>query len=354
MSKELRILTGRHAGCSAKLHTGKQTVGKSDDSQIFISDWGRQQPCIAFEVVQHAHRETLYWSECLPGGTADVGRRHLVRDLQPVRFGEIVICIGPAASRWPSDAVLLQQLFGPAGMIKRALSRHRSLVCSVVALGLAASIGLAAYASSAEPKAALATPDAQASTLAARLKALGIGSVSVVAEGSAIVVSGLLEDERRVRQLDALIRGPASGGANVSRRYVSAAHVAMMIQSGLGESGATVAYRGQGVFVVEGKVRSLDATRRKAARLASDMQDTVQGVEVAATEQEEHPSRAVMAVLADDTDPYVQTAEGVKHLGLPLKPTPSGSNGFSPAKLDARTPGLAAPAASSLSLKELP
>lgn len=353
MGKKIRILTGRHAGSSAELQIGKQTAGRSDDSQIFISDWGRQQPRIAFELVRHADRETLYWSECPPDVGAAAGRRHVVVDLQPMRFGDIVFCAGPAASRWPSDAVLLQQLFGPAGMIKQALSRHRSLVCSVTALGLAGSIGLAAYASSVEPKVGPVTPNAQASALAARIKGLDIGELAVVAEGSAVLVSGLLEDERRVRQLDALIRDVASRGVKVSRRYVSAAQVAVMIQGGLGEASATVVHRGQGVFVVEGKVRSLDAARRKAARLAGDMQDTVRSVEVVATEQQEHSSRAVLAVLADDTDPYVQTAEGVKHLGLTSKPMPSESNGSLPAKSGVSTRSLAA-IASSLSAEELP
>jgi type III secretion protein D len=356
MSKKLRILTGRHAGASQDLCVGIHTVGRADDCQIFITDWGAQQPGISLELVRSGGGQSLSWFESGADDHAAGKRRHALRDLQPVRFGDIVLCSGPVSSAWPSDAALLQRMFGPGSLMKRAAARHRVLLCSVLAIGLTAVTGLAAYSTAAEPAVVAVTPDKRAASLASRIEALGILTVSVVAEQDAVVVSGLVEDDQQAHRLDVLLKRD-DGQPAIVRRYASASQVASMIHSGLGENGVNVLHRGQGVFAVEGKVRSLDAAQRKAASLSSDMQATVRRIEMLASEKEGPASQRFLAVLVDDTNPYVQTSEGVKHLGLMAKsplPSASASAASNTEKSSTDAKALVAAAASYQPPKELP
>jgi type III secretion protein D len=306
VTKRLRVLTGRHAGASQDLCIGSHTVGSTDGHQILITDWS-QGDGIALEVGAD-DGAPLLWVEREPGGSATAERRHVLHDLQPVRFGDIVLCAGPVSADWPADAHLLRRVFGPASMIKRAASRHRVLLCGLSVFAcLGVLIGGAVYSSPAES--------------APKAPSLCLDGITVIGDdGGQIIVTGLLDDDAQVRQLHAAIRRLADARA-VSHQYASAAQVGGMIQGALGEADVTVAHKGQGVFQIDGRVRSLDALRQKVSTLADDMRANVRRIDVAAVEQPVASAVRPSAVLSDDADSYVQTAEGIKHLGL-LAPVP--------------------------------
>jgi type III secretion protein D len=339
VSKRLRILTGRHAGASQDLAVGIHTVGRTDDCQIFITDWSAQQIGLAFEVFERDGVESLVWLMQRQDSDPAVQRRHALRDFQPVRFGDIVVCAGPVSSDWPSDAVLLKKIFGPASMIRRFASRYRALLCGVTATtGVLVLFGLTMQSSVAEPATPVKTPEARAASIAAHLKNLGIEGINVTAQGGAIVVAGLVGDAQQGERLHAALQTVDGAGA-LSHHYATASQVEQVIQGGLGEPHVRVSHRGQGVFAIEGHVTSLDTLKQKAHHLANDMRSTIQRIDVLATEQAGSVPKHVTAVLADDTDPYVRTAEGVKHLGfVQLPPTAR------PADSPAATASLDSPA----------
>jgi type III secretion protein D len=316
VTKRLRVLTGRHAGASQDLFIGSHTVGSTDDSQILITDWSPGQPGIALELAADGGAGSLVWVVLDAGGDGAAKRRHVLHDLRPVRFGDIVLCAGPVSPDWPADAALLRRVFGPASMIKRAASRHRVLLCGLSAFaGLVAVISVVGYSSPAESAPKVLSPQERAEQIELRAQALGIGGVVVSEDGGHIVVAGLLEDDQQVRKLHAAIQ--RSGEArHVSHQYTSAAQISSMIQGALGEADVTVVHKGQGAFQIEGRVRSLDALRHKVVNLADDLRASVRRIDVAAVELPATGAVRPSAVLSDDTDSYVQTAEGIKHLGL--------------------------------------
>jgi type III secretion protein D len=322
VSKRLRVLTGRHAGASQDLCIGSHTVGGSDDSQILISDWSKSHGGITLELADGG-ADALVWVQRNAAGEPASQRRHVLHDLRPVRFGDVVLCAGPVSSEWPSDAALLRQVFGPASMIKQAASRHRVLLCVLSAfVAGTVLIGGALYSAPVESAPKRLSPRERAEEIAQRVHALGIGGVEVSTEGDQIVVAGLLEDDAQARKLHAMLQR-LDEARTLAHRYASAAQVASMIQGSLGDAELSVAHQGQGVFKIDGHVRSLEALRQKAANLADDMRAHVRRIDVAAVEQPNAGTARPSAVLSDDTDSYVQTAEGIKHLGLLAAPFPS-------------------------------
>ncbi len=207
-------------------------------------------------------------------------------------------------------------------MIKRAASRHRVLLCGLSVLAcLGVLIGGAVYSSPAESAPKAPSLQERAAEISQRVRSLGLDGITVIGDDAGqIVVAGLLDDDAQVRQLHAAIRRLADARA-VSHQYASAAQVGGMIQGALGEADVTVAHKGQGVFQIDGRVRSLDALRQKVSTLADDMRANVRRIDVAAVEQPVAGAVRPSAVLSDDADSYVQTAEGIKHLGL-LAPVP--------------------------------
>jgi type III secretion protein D len=346
VSKRLRVLTGRHAGASQDLSIGTHTVGRTDDSQLFISDWSTEQAGLTLEVVAHEGVPSLVWFARQDGCDPAAQRRHALLDFQPVRFGDIVVCAGPVSGPWPSDAAILKKMFGPSSMISAAASRHRGLLCGLVALaGVAVLFGLTMQTTAAEQSSKVESPETRVASIASQIKNLGIDGITVSAEGQTIVVAGMVSDEQQGKRLQTALRALERAG-ELSHRYTTVAQIEQMIQGSVGEADVNVSHRGQGVFAVEGRVRSLDALKQKTNQLANDMRSNIQRIDVLAVEQAApDASKQVTAVFADDTDPYVRTSEGVKHLGLlPTAPaTKPAQSEAAPA--DSGVPALTTPTA---------
>jgi type III secretion protein D len=323
VSKRLRILTGHHAGASQDLIVGIHKVGSTDESDILISDWSG----LGIEIEVDADTEAVCWRALQPQGTDVRLRRHALRDLVPARFGDVVLCAGPASAEWPADAVLLRQVFGPVSMIKRAASRHPVLVCAAsAAVGVPLFLSSFFYAAPAESTPKMISPRERAEEIARHAAAMGNEGVTVSAEGSQIVVTGLLSDDSQVRKLR-LALDHLADARNISHQYASATNVANMIQGAIGEAAVAVTHKGDGVFLVEGKVRSVETLQQRLAVLAEDMRANVRRVEVNVVELPAANGPRPSAMLSDDADSYVQTAEGIKHLGLLSAPSPTAAAG---------------------------
>lgn len=107
MTKQIRILTGCHAGARLDLHHGVWRLGNDIDADIQISDWQGEPMVIA----------------CLEDGSVSFGPASAgqastpgavpLRDLVAQRYGDVVLCVGPSDAPWPSDMTLLQAMLSP-------------------------------------------------------------------------------------------------------------------------------------------------------------------------------------------------------------------------------------------------
>ncbi len=101
MNKHIRVLGGAHAGACLELTPGRWTVGPDAQASVHIPDWAADP--LALQV--DAERGVLIGSE--DGDTA-------WDDLAPRRFGDVILCVGPADGTWPSDVTLLERVLSPA------------------------------------------------------------------------------------------------------------------------------------------------------------------------------------------------------------------------------------------------
>src|SRR5205085_8139893 len=97
--KQLRILTGRHAGAHLRLTHRRYALGAGDDSDVQISDW-KQQPVIL--TVDEDNDVIRMAIEAAGAGAAR--RETVLEDYMPRRFDDIVLCVGAADDHaWPGD-----------------------------------------------------------------------------------------------------------------------------------------------------------------------------------------------------------------------------------------------------------
>jgi hypothetical protein len=92
-------------------------VGPSEDLDVFIGDWNAPQIELQCD---DAGRCVARWSVpedafAIEGQTTDDdGVQRVLEPWVPVRFGAVILCIGPSDEPWPDDAQLLQRCFEPA------------------------------------------------------------------------------------------------------------------------------------------------------------------------------------------------------------------------------------------------
>ncbi|MCW7540276.1 FHA domain-containing protein [Aquabacterium sp. A7-Y] len=309
--KQLRILTGRHAGAHIRLTQTRYRIGPDDEADLQISDWN-SPPLVA--TLEEGQAVTLL---CLDASGATTTPAGTLEDLQPRRFGDVVLCIGPEQARWPSDMALLERLVqegAKAAAAARPKGRRGALI-GVAALGAALLAGgLALVGQTARDAEAKAPPEPLLRRVERAVAHSGVNGVGVRALGGQIEVDGLLPGAAEVARLRAALAG--FSGEPIAHRYASAADVAQSIADALGDKRLSVAYAGDGVFAIDGQAADLLRVRDAAQRIATDLGPLVRRLEVAATELPSPERVPVGSMLAGDDLQYVQTRDGVKHLSL--------------------------------------
>jgi type III secretion protein D len=335
--KQLRILTGEHAGVSLELTSTRYVIGADDKADIQLLDW--QSSPVVIEVTE----EQVVNIAVNPGDLFVLQPEEVERfdDFSPRRVGDIVLCVGPAQGAWPSDLDLITRLTQPAANDTDAAAaaagaaaagtepaapalpmrsrRRMGRVLSVVA-GLAMLTGFGATV--ARMNNGSGTQNAQRGAPALPLKArvertvaeLSLPGLDVVQTGEQVAVRGLVRSTADAAALRARLEGLKVGG--IVHAYASAADVAQDIAEGLGLPGLEVSWRGNGVFAVSGRTVDLDRLNAAAARLRTDLAPLVQRIDVVATEKAPNASAPISAALNAGELKYVQTRDGVKHLSL--------------------------------------
>jgi type III secretion protein D len=321
-SKQLRILSGRHAGALLDLTPGNHSIGQDDDSDITITDWAFAPLALR---VDRDGRCVAHWSVPMDGAAPNA-RDHRLDDFVPCDFDGVVACIGPVDGDWPEDAALLARARRPqASLAARAVQvaagpRRVPVLAGAVVLSLAlvgAGWKVAAAASKPRP---LPRPTLEATRvdLQRALERVAAGRLQVIAAQDSLAVDGLVEtsdEARAVRTVLDAARSPYP----VVPRFSTASDVAETIRSAVGLPDAQVKYTGDGVFRLVVKATDVAAAQAAVVRVGVDLAPTVKRIDAVLEDVADKPRATLPPLLASFTSDdvsFIQTRDGVKHLVL--------------------------------------
>jgi type III secretion protein D len=363
----LRVLSGRHAGVSIDFSSSQLVVGNSEENDVFIGDWNAQ----TIELGQDAQgRVIAFWTgsvEALPvpGQQAHPeGWSCLLQDWQPVRFGAIIVCVGPQDQEWPDDADLLQRCFArplapakPAapsawrsprvrsGLViaavccalalvspwmvrgSEASSPHNTMAPVQLAQAAMAASGSAAQAANASPKRQVPSAAARTVTqLEQLLDSAALASVTPEASAQRVVVRGVLSSRSQVDLLNKLLDS-TSFEVPVLRRFVSAQEVVERLYESLPKAKLAVRHVKGSSFEIDGQTADSTHLAAAIAHIAADMAEfgvTVHSMVAPA-------NAALPSVSGTLVDGYgtsfLRTRDGVKHIVSSGAAVPRGAAG---------------------------
>jgi len=318
MKKQLRVLTGVHAGARLELTFGILRIGREAHADIQISDW------------TDAATDLDYRSDgIITLGAAGTGpTAPPLYDWIPRRYHDIVLCVGPADEVWPADLALLQRMLAsppdrnlpPPGP---AVSRSRASVVrlSVVAATAAALCGTAVLAvSSRTPKGP--PPNSQAGRwlttdrILAQLKPLDLHPSH---QGDHILVAGMVPTVKDADAATEALRGVP--GAAIETHITAADTIVDDLHASLGEPGLTVNYLGDGGFRIAGVTSHIDHVQSTVERIRADYGTVIKRVAVDVKEQGATVDNA-SSTLTDGSIHYVELADGTKNFATVNQPEP--------------------------------
>lgn len=313
--KQLRILTGQHAGAQLPLTRRSYRIASDEEADLQISDWD-QAPLILSCVEEGSDMSPalhLIGDDGLPQG--EVAR---LADFVPRRFGDVVLCAGPAEATWPKDVDLMAALMRPAEAVVAAVverPRWMGLKFGALVLGAVLLVGFVSVLSLQTNATANAVPPPSPSERVHQaLRQTGVSGLSVRAVDRRLVVEGLLNSTAEMARVRTALQ--PFGEDLLLHRYAAATDVVRQIADALGRPGLRVTHRGAGVFAVDGQDLDPAQVRVEAARIAADVGPLVARLEVDVAERLPASRVRVGAMLGGDELQYVQTADGTKHLSL--------------------------------------
>jgi type III secretion protein D len=317
--KQLRILTGVHAGAQLALKRQQSRVGSDDDADVQITDWSDAPLTIVVEGEGAGEQLSLLQQE----DGAPARRVGVLDDFVPRRFGDVVLCAGPAQAGWPSDVELMRTWMRGSGRSARVL-RSSSKATWGAALGAVVMLlgGLAAVVSGQSATSASPPPPSALERVQHALGAAGVVGLHAKQVDRRVVVEGLLPDSAQVARARAAL---LPFGENVLlHRYAAATDVSRQISDALHSATVSVVHAGNGVFKVQGQTDDVPGLREDVARIAADVGPLVARIDVEVQEALPVGRVRLGAMWHGDGLQYVQTADGTKHLSLQT-PTEDGT-----------------------------
>ncbi|AXW64084.1 type III secretion protein HrpW (plasmid) [Ralstonia solanacearum] len=316
MNKHIRVLTGRHAGASLDLLPGDWIVDSADTAAVRISDWTAEPLQLQVGAESGVLRISGEAAEPWP-------------DLEPRRFGDIVVCVGPAGEPWPSDLDLLQRLLAPpppaplpaADAVAvdtpvKAPPAHRPRAhagwMGVAAVALLTPCALL-LASTREAQHAPQAPAVAPLPLIDRVRtALGQHSVdglNIEQRDGEITVHGMARTAMESLSVQRELR-------NVSPRVRIDLPVAPEVIENLRESmqepGLSISYLGDNRFSVSGAAQKPDRVRAVVDRVRGDLGVNVKDIVLNIRRASQDGKLDANSVLSVDELHYVESPDGTK------------------------------------------
>jgi len=316
--KQLRVLSGTHAGASLDLSRGSHSLGADPACDVCVADW-RFEPLtlrVDADAVVVAH-----WAGTSP---------HALRfdDWAPIDFAGVILCLGPTDADWPERTQLMESLRSveaavapPPGRKLPKLDRRMVAWGGTSLIALVAA-GWIATAASQPHQVAVPTLQSAGDDLQRALDRATAGRLHVSRAARSLVVDGLVDDARQAHDAIAAIEGvPRS--IEVVRRFSVASEIGETIRTSVGLPGARIDYRGNGVFVYTAQTPDVAETQASVQRVAIDLAPTVRRID-AVLEEPPAPHPPLPAVLSalttEDGINVMETRDGVKHLVLNSSP----------------------------------
>ncbi|RDV00444.1 HrpD5 family protein [Trinickia dinghuensis] len=328
MTKEIRLLTGRHAGARIKLNPTLTRIGNDDEAEIQISDW--DQPTMQLSL----HDD----GSLTIADAAHHGESIALESFKPHRFGNVVLCAGDSDAQWPTDIELLEALLVPAAMPQpepvpglvaadeaspaatppSAAPRHRrgARVVGVAAVALLA-IGGAGIALPAvlHPRVGIsphgAAPQPTVDQLQRALDRLHQADVTVAPEGMRFDVVGVVPDSASEMLVRTALETIAPD--RIVWRIGCVDQITRDLQESLHDPALKVHYLGHREFGVSGIAKDTNAVQATLQQMSADLEPMVTRVaqQVTPDDRMAMPS-AVESLLAVDDLQYVEAGDGTK------------------------------------------
>ncbi|QHG88384.1 HrpD5 family protein [Xanthomonas sp. NCPPB 1638] len=307
MTMQIRVLTGTHAGARLDLLPGCYGLGSDSRADIRIEDW----PGGPFVIEVDSDGQIRYHNDEASSATFTA--------MHPVRFGDVVLCVGDCASQWPSDMELIERLLpSPSPSQADAPPRKRQHKALRAGLGAILALGAAALVPALQPAfLSEAAPPPREQNQYAQVKAvlgqLRLGETRIAHAGAQLRVEGLVASSADAARLRLRLSGyrPA-----VKLDVIVVDEVLATIRDTLADRNLNVRYEGRGVFSIAGQSDDAERTARRIDELRSDLGSQIGAIHVDVIQQDPStklPAHYDAALLADGLH-YVETPDGTKHL----------------------------------------
>jgi type III secretion protein D len=321
MSKELRILTGFHAGARIQLNPTTMSIGKDATADILIQDWNEGTMQLAIDAED---RVTIAAADAADAPTT-------LDDFAPRRFGDVVLCAGPRDALWPSDLQLLEAMLAapaddaagvaadddvmmgdtrPMPPARRASWTRTGLVAMLIGSvgvgALALTMGNASQAAT-RPITPVGLADVQRA-----LERLREPGIDLREQANTFVASGIVANGEAARRAHASLRRVA--GSRLRWQVKPADDIARELAESLHEPNVKVRYAGAGRFEVTGTARQPGAVRDVAERFRNDMAAPAPRIDVKVERTDELGiAGKVDSTLNADSVRYVESSDGTKN-----------------------------------------
>lgn len=330
MTKEIRLLTGRHAGARIKLATTLMRIGNDDAADIQISDW--DQP--AMQLSQHEDGRITIADTLLADSSVTLD------DFAPRRFGNIVLCAGDSSAVWPSDIALLESLLAPvpapapampmaeaadaiipapqppvAADMPRKTHRLRNAGfagAALLAIGCAGIALPAVLHPHTGGTARALTPPPDAEQLKTALKRLQQNDIEVQQRDGRFMVVGVATDSAA----EAVVRDTLEQIApdQIVWRLSSVDRIDQELEESLHDASLKVRYLGNRQFAVDGVAKNTNAVRQTLEQMRGDLAPMVTHIAMQVTPDDRMaPPAEVESLLNVDDLQYLVSSDGTKH-----------------------------------------
>jgi type III secretion protein D len=323
--KQVRILTGAHAGAQLSLDSSSTRIGQGSENDIDLDDWAHAPIEV---VVEEGDVVSVYM--LTPNETAEAGDesqpqtlRELVGqlvDFVPRRFADVVLCCGPAEGIWPSDVSLMEQLMQPLVQVAEKLPEPVKKMgwkvwAAMGACCVALVSGLGVILVRQSDAAAQRMPQESLFSQVYRvIEKLPYKDLVVTRAGEQVAVEGMLENASQVLAVRAaLARFPKH---RLGHRYAAADQAVNSITEALKIASLNVQHTGAGVFVVTGQAPNLQQLRDSTQRIVNDLNPLVKRIDLNVTELPAPDRIAVGSVMAMGDLQVVEARNGAKYLTL--------------------------------------
>lgn len=312
MSKEIRILTGLHAGARLSLDTGIQCIGKDNNAKVRISDWNSAELWIEVSEDDDIHQVN-------PDSRLEDASQLHFKNFEPRRFGDIVIAFGDEDAKWPSDLELLEQVFRPPAPrtttnkpkpVTHKVVKVWGAILAICAIFFGITVTSAKQFS--EPKAI--TRNVYLDTIPKLRECIrqhNLPELEIHSDGKKLALKGFINSSAELQNILQALNKIAPD--QVQPKVTVVSDVLENLKSSVGDSNLTFQYMGNGIFNISGTTPQAEKDQNILNRLREDLGTNLAKFELHIQPADEGFPKNTDIAVQTETMQYVQTSDGIRH-----------------------------------------